>query len=208
MAAYDRQFVTLSQRLARYGLGDREEQLADLRLERGTQMHVRTQDPRQRERIVAIPIRSAADLKRLIGVPNGAVAQASPAPGHPDRFVSRAGCFPFIPYPAIRLGNAELQANLISYLVNDSSAAVEKELGPLNAFIASVEPVLQIFLCQDIYVAADSSLVVDSKIQTLFANHIFIEDGGSIHMQAPIARIDCAGVQQVHPEGVNPFPPP
>jgi hypothetical protein len=190
---------TVSQRLARYGLQDREAQLTELRVVRGTRLHLTLEDPEHRQKAAVLRVKSAAELKQWLGVPNGAVAQDKPAPKSPRGFVSRAGSHPFVPYPKTPLRNPGLNADLMSYLLRDTTTVTPGEVEPLNNYMLNNPVNIAILLFADIFIDNESTLVIDTKIQTLFAGNIFIGEGGenpggTLEMQSPVASIDCFGI--------------
>ena len=203
MSSDDPHRVTTSQRLARFGLAERESQLKNLNVRGGAEVHLDPQDRRYTEHIAVLRPQSASDLKRWLGVPIGAIGQALPAPAHTAGFVSTAEPSSFLPYPAVPLEDPEMQANLMAYLLNTKTTAeptpTERRLvAHLDATISGLSIAVAIYLAADIHVEEGATLVVNKKISTLFANHIILEDGASIRMQSPVSQIDCARMRFVH----------
>src|SRR5260221_13073238 len=99
--------ITLSQRLALLGLEDRESELKNLNVKEGTELRLSSKDPRHAKRIAQIPVKSARELKRLLGVPDGAIGQDTPPKAHPEGFVSTLNGLPFLPFPAVPLMDKE-----------------------------------------------------------------------------------------------------
>jgi hypothetical protein len=126
----------LAERLKRYGLENRAGDLTDLRVPRGTRLHLKADDPR----VANLRPKTAADLKQWLGIPNNAVAQPAPAPNNPPGFVARTNCYPFLPQPAIQLPDAGFQNDLISYLIRDSSSVTDEGVAaPQQLYCNSTE---------------------------------------------------------------------
>ena len=197
MPAAKKPTKTLSQRLARYGLQDHAKQLTELRVMRGTQLHLTLGHPDHRGKAVVLRVRTAAELKQWLGVPNGAVAQSNAVPKKQKNFISRAGCYPFVPHPRTPFFNdPALNSSLMSYLLHDTTKVPPAEVNVLNNRLVDSEVNVAIYLFSDIYIDNDSTLLVDTKIQTLFAGNIYIgNDNGRLEMQSPVASIDCFGIQ-------------
>jgi hypothetical protein len=194
------QHVPLSTRLARYGLEKMEGELKKLNIKRGEAILDPT-DKRHAERIRRLKTHSVHDLKRWMGVPDGAIGQNAPAP------LQKAGFIPsdsrtFQPFPTVRLIDRDLSAHLVSYLLHptpENPSTGEKQIiSSLDEAIRKLGIELTIFLAADVHIEENTTLVVDPKIQILFANAIVLEDNASLRMQSTGARIDCARLHFVH----------
>jgi hypothetical protein len=194
--------VTLSERLSRLGLVERMNQLKNLNVKAGTEVRISSGDKHHAKRMARLPVKSARELKHLLGVPEGAVGQDTPARANPERFVSSANGFPFLPFPAVPLRDKAVQARLMSYLLTTTKlrkpTGVEKRLlVELDDSIRQAAIVVAVFLAADIHVEEGATLIVDKDIQFLFGNHIILEDEASIIMESPVSRIDCARMRFV-----------
>jgi len=58
---------TVEQRLARYGLQNREKHLADLHVMPDTTMHLTVDHPDHRQKMVVLPVKTAEQLKHWRG---------------------------------------------------------------------------------------------------------------------------------------------
>jgi hypothetical protein len=179
-------FVTLQTRLAKYGLEHLEGKLPDLKLQPSQKLTLTPDDPQTAKYLVTLNPQSPHDLKRWIGIPNTAFAKAS-------------GCPVFVPQPPIATDEPGMRANLANYLFSNSTAVTETQVGALKSFISRVNINVNIVLLFDIYVSAGATLVVDSKIQVLWANNITVEETGLIQMNSPFAKVDCAGFRTIIP---------
>jgi hypothetical protein len=198
----ERKYLTVSARLARFGLADLENQLQDLKVQGGQEVHIDPQDRAHAKRIAVLDVRSADDLKRWLGVPDGAIGQASPATAHPVGFVSTDIASPFLDIlPAIPLKDPELRARLMLYVTSSATAAkqtpTEKKLrAQLDTVTSNAGIKLAVFLNANIYVEAGATLVIGKKITHLFANQIILEDGATIRMDGSFTQIDCASISK------------
>jgi hypothetical protein len=195
------EFKTLRSRLDTYGLADREKQLVDITLEANQEWKISIQDPQAQEHIVTLQPQSPYDLKKWIGIPDHAVRSWPPplrTEAHSAQ-VSAGTCSVFIPQLQVVPNDLEMQANLSSFLLRSTTAITKQELGALEKFIDRSAIGVSVFLAQDIYVAAGAQLILDKKIQVLFARYITLAATGQIKLQSPFAKIDCAGLRRQSP---------
>jgi len=199
------EFKTLRSRLDNYGLADRENQLVDISLEGNQQLALSMQDPEVQEYIVTLRPKSPYDLKKWIGIPDHAVG-SSPSLASETHSAPPSPCAPrsvFTPQLQIVPSDPEMQVNLSSFLLRNSSAITQRELSTLQNFIdhapATSAIGVSVILAQDIYVAAGARLILDKKIQVLFARYITLAATGQIQFQSPFAKIDCAGIRRQSP---------
>jgi hypothetical protein len=196
----DRKHKTISHRLGRLGLADRHGELRNFIVEPRAEVHIHRDDRTYAGRIAVLNIRSARDLKRCLGVPEGAIGQTSPAPAHSAGFVSASRALPFLNVPAVPLKDAELRARLTWYMMSNSTAetatSTEKALqSQLDIALIEAFAHLAVFLALDIHVGQGATLVFHKSMSTLFANRITMEEGATIRMEAPFAQIDCASIK-------------
>lgn len=194
--------LTVEQRLGLLGLADRAGELKNLNVKENAEVRISAEDPRHAARIARLEANSAKDLKRWLGVPEGAVGQSVPAKAHPAGFVSTADVTPFLSFPAVPIHDVETRAQMMSYMLStatlDKPSPAEKKLvGHLDRAIRDAGVVITVFLASDIHVEEGATLVVDRNIQTLFGNHIILEDNATLMMESPTARIDCARLRYV-----------
>ena len=193
---------TLCSRLETYGLADRENQLVDIKLEANQQLALSMQDLEVKRYIVNLRPQSPYDLKKWIGIPDHAV-RSWPQPLHAETHsasqVTGAARSVFTPQLQVVPSDLEMQTNLSSFLLRNTSTITKHELSALENFIDRSAIGVSVFLAQDIYVAAGAQLIVDKKIQVLFARYITLAATGQIKFQSPFAKIDCAGLRRQSP---------
>jgi hypothetical protein len=184
--------ITVAKRLSRFGLGSRK--LKNLNVKEGATLHLDPADKKHADRIEHLKVKSAGDLKRWLGVPEGATGQSTAAPSGKGAFVS-AQQASFLPFPAVPLDDPEMHAHLMTYLMSpalEKPTATEKKLiTHLDKLIRDIGISISIFLAQDIHIEENATLSVDPKIQTLFANAVILEDNATLSMQSSVSQIDC-----------------
>lgn len=187
--------VTMATRLEVYGLQDRETNRTDLRLSPNETFVLTAEEEDLHPHLVRLRPESAYDLKRWLGVPNDARRAASST--RTDLAHAETGsslpCEIFTPRPPLDRSEPELQTNLHNFLFGDTRQVTADYVHILDRYIGRADITISIFAFNDIYVARHARLVVDKKIQVLFARHITVERTGLIDMQAPFSKIDCAG---------------
>jgi hypothetical protein len=197
--AKDKDSVTLAQRMARFGM--RKRPLKNVNVKANAELHLDPQAKRYAGRITHHKVKSAADLKRLVGAPPGAVGQNAPSPAQRNNFISSANPA-FLHFPAVPLADPEQHAQLAAYLfgpeVEEPTTADKKVFSQLDKLIRELDVAVAVFWAADIHIEEGATLVVDPKIQTLFANAIIIEDNATLKMQSAFSQIDCVRLHFVH----------
>ena len=201
-------FKTLRARLETYELADREQHGVDITVASNQTLLLSARDPQAKEQIVHLRPRTAHDLKRWIGVPEHAVPTGASSASAATRAASysavateRGSIF----VPQVRFGreDRDLQAHLSTFLFRGVRDVATDEVAALERYLVRAGIGVSVFLANDIYVAAGARLIVDAKIQVLFARYITVAFNGHIRMNSPLAKIDCAGMRRqsqfVHP---------
>jgi hypothetical protein len=190
------EFKTLRSRLEAYGLADREPHCVDITVEAGQELVLSSRDHEARERIVHLRPKTAHDLKRWIGVPEHAVRTSSSATAvsHSASHAESDPCSVFVPRARFGPDDHDMQTHLSTFLFRNAAAATTEELTALERYIGRAAIGVSVFLANDIHVAAGARLIVDGKIQVLFARYITVADNGHLAMNSSVARIDCAGM--------------
>jgi len=196
------EFPTVSQRLARLGLAEREKQLRNLNVKSGAEVVITLADRRHAPHIATLHAQAASELKRWVGVPFGALGQASSVPANKATFVSTSEGHPFLPFPAVPLDDLEMQGHLMSYLLSTTAPALQTRaekalMNRLDQVVRHLDISVVVYLAKDIHVEEGATLVIGPKVHTLFGNHIIVENDATIRMEAPVARIDCARLRFV-----------
>jgi hypothetical protein len=196
MMECERTYASLESRLATYNLQDRLDRLPDLRLEPNETVVLSADAEELRPHLIHLRPESVYDLKRWLGVPDHAVASVLPSNtgGTAADAATHAPCQIFTPHPPIDRTDPEMQTHLYHFLFGDTRGVSKDDLGVLKKYIDRTDMVVSLFAFQDIYIARRSRLVLDRKVQVLFARYITVERTGVLEMQAPYARIDCAGM--------------
>jgi hypothetical protein len=192
---------TLRARLEAYGLADREQHGVDITVEANQELVLSSRDPQATEQIVHLRPKSAHDLKRWIGVPEHAVrtSPSRPAAATRSEYAQADRSSLFVPQVRFGCDDRDSQAYLSAFLFRGVSTVTKGELDVLERYIERAAIGVSVFLANDIYVAAGARLVVDRKIQVLFARYITVADKGRLEMNSPVARIDCAGMKRQSP---------
>jgi len=197
MKEVSKQFVSLPQRLSLYGVEKADVGLNDLVVKPSHETVLALDGARRQKNVITLHPKSVHDLKRWLGVPNDAVSQPCAGTGRSETpALSRAGPV-FIAQPPIDKKNPEMRTNLFCFLMRDSSGATKLEVSALNKYLKDGKIAVSVFFFQDIYVFAKSRLIIGEKVQALFARHVYVEAGGVIDFQGPLARLDCAGVKRL-----------
>ncbi|PFH07884.1 hypothetical protein BCF11_0232 [Collimonas sp. PA-H2] len=197
MMESERKFLSLESRLAAYNLRDRIDRLPDLRVEPNETVVLTADEEELHPHLVRLRPDSAHDLKRWLGVPDHA-ARSTLSPSTENIGIGAAASVPgqiFIPRPPIDRIDPEMQTNLYNFLFNNTRGVSDESLQVFKKYIDRVQMLVSLFLFHDIYVSRHSRLVIDRKVQVLFARYITVEHTGILEMQAPYARIDCAGIR-------------
>lgn len=199
------EFKTLRSRLEAYGLADREQHGVDINVAANSELVISARDPQAKEQIVHLTPKSAHDLKRWIGVPAHAVRTATSLTSS-SSMATRSETHPggnrsslFVPQVRFGRDDRETQAYLSAFLFRQVGDVVQAELDTLDRYIERTAIGVSVFLANDIYVAAGARLILDRKIQVLFARYITVADNGRVEMNSPVARIDCAGMKRQSP---------
>jgi hypothetical protein len=196
------EFKTLRSRLEAYGLADREQHGVDIRVEANQELVISTGDPQAKDQLVHLKPKTAHDLKRWIGVPGHAVQTATSSSSAMTPTASYAPanrCSLFVPQVRFGRDERETQAYLSAFLFRHAGDVVQAELETLDRYIERAAIGVSVFLANDIYVAPGARLVVDGKIQVLFARYITVAGSGQIRMNSAVAKIDCAGMKRQSP---------
>lgn len=204
--ACDPQYKTLRDRLETYGLVERELHGVDITVEPNQTLVLSGRDAHAAGQIVHLRPRTAHDLKRWIGIPEHAVQTSAAMPASATRAAAytaphRDSLF----VPQVRFGreDRDLQAHLSTFLFRRAPEGAADEVAMLDRYLERAGVGVSVFLANDIYVAGGARLIVDAKIQVLFARYITVAWNGHLSMNSPIAKIDCAGLrgqsQFVHP---------
>lgn len=193
---------TLRSRLDTYGLANVEEQLVDITLEANQQLVLSMQDPQTQKYTVTLRPQSPYDLKKWIGIPDHAVRNGLQTLDDETRSASQVNgtaCPVFVPQLQVVPGDSEMQTNLSSFLFRNTSAITRGELSVIEKYMERSEIGISVVLARDIHVAAGAQLIVDKKIQVLFARYITLAATGQIKFQSPYAKLDCAGMRRQSP---------
>lgn len=184
--------VTFADRLARYGLAA-PKRLGDLKVKDKSQVVLSPTNERMANRYQVLKPSSIDDLKNWIGIPPGAVAvqrrrsaarKDSPIAGERVQLVAS---------PALGFGDREMETRFVWTLVNNTSGVELHQLRQFERLISQISIVA--FIYRDIYVGKNSTLYCSPKTHVLLARHITLDRGARLEMQAPISRIDCAGIE-------------
>lgn len=192
--------ISVADRLERFGLAARAAELKNLNVKAGAELRLSQQERRHANQIVTLQVKSAHDLKRWLGVPFSAIGQSKPAPAHPGGFVSSNS--PFLSFSSVPIPDPEASQQLASYLLSnakrgDETPAERQILARLDRMIIDAEISISIYLAADIHIEEGATLILDEKVQTLFGNHIILEDDSRIIMEGSFQQIDCARMRYV-----------
>jgi hypothetical protein len=188
-------FINLASRLAAYNLEERVDRLPDLQVAPNETVVLTADEEELLPHLVRLRPESPHDLKRWLGVPNHAF-RSTLSTGTENIETGAAVSVPcqiFVPHPPIDRVDPEMQTNLYNFLFGDMRGVSDEHIRVFKNYIDRAQIYVSLFLFQDIYVSRHARLVMDRKVQVLFARYITVENTGILEMQAPFARIDCAG---------------
>jgi hypothetical protein len=185
--------VSIADRLARYGLSEREIELSDLTVSGERHVVVAPDNPYFSERVRRLHPESIDDLKAWIGTPEGSCCSDAGSPHGrgllPPRVVSSA-------LSDERSIDEHRAMNSLAgaYVFGHADSLGGAQVSAANEWLKVIKARLNISLFQDIYVKAGSTLSLAPSIHVLFARYITVEHSGRIVLgHGSTTSIDCAG---------------
>ncbi|MCU1223328.1 MAG: hypothetical protein JWQ42_1421 [Edaphobacter sp.] len=191
MPEYPVSKLVLKDRLALYHL-EAPEEIGNLEVSDHQTLVLTADSRRFQGHLRELRPESLHDLKRWIGVPHASARLDRAPASNRIEYVATADRYRMISTPHLRLGSKELETKFTWALVNDISATPKHELNEFAHLVSAFSITAALF--QDIYVGRNATLICDERVQVLFARHISLDHGARIQMQAPVSRIDCAGI--------------
>ncbi len=201
-ATADREPLSVSQRLERFGLADRERTLKRLYVKEGAEVRISPDDRKFEGRISVLRPKSANDLKRWLGVPSGAIGQSKPAAAHTAGFFPTAEPSPFAPHPELPIEDVDAREDLLAYVLSTSipkkpTPAEKQFVNRLNDIVRKSDIAISVLLNNEVHIEEGATLILNKKLNVLFGTHIIIEDDATIIMEAPVSQIDCGRLRYV-----------
>ncbi len=186
---------SLEERLKAYALSVNQVQLDNLVLGEGECIHLTLRgDSRFAKAARRIPVKTVADLKWLIGVPDSVVQQQCHCRFEPELTETVPASFKSL-NDLTDAQRTTLGLAAKEYIHGNSRSVAHYEPA-LNQGLSLVNrSVISIVLFQDIIVERNATLTLDASIDVIFANKILVKLGGKIRALGSYVKYDCNSVQ-------------
>lgn len=185
--------VPIQERLARYGLADRHVDMVDLTVPAEEEVTIATANPFLAGHSAVLRPESIDDVKRWIGLPDQGCCDGGPIT-HEASLLPPALMASALSETVSVAEHRMMNSLAGAYVFGHTNQVNTAQVPAINEWLAAIRARINIFLFQDIYVAAGAKLSLAPSVHVLFARYITVEHTGRIVLgSGSTTSIDCAG---------------
>jgi hypothetical protein len=187
--------LDIATRLSSYGLSHAEvgPALTNLTVPHGQKMRLTRADPNMASHVKHLAPTRVADLRRIMGAPDPAVARPRPAANVRNPVLVSSVLSPQL--TAVEWSSLWRSAHNVVF--GNMASVNPSQIATINQWLTAVNPAIFVHLYQDITVEMNAQLILAPDVSVLFANHILIQKGGQIICQGARIKFDCASLTGV-----------